>query len=600
MSRKAKQYILITNDLIWVITGWLMSLYLIGFYIDHNFNEYFQLTIIYGILYVLAGMLFRNFKAIVRFFGIRDAVELIYSNVASGFGVYLIGSVLFDGISKRFLFLLILFSTVGMVISRVIWRIYIDQKHGVKVPKDNATRLLIIGAGQAGNLFIGNFTKHPNKYAIIGAVDDNPEKQGIYIKGVPILGTIDDVPNIVIEKHIDMITITAPSMPAEIVERVVRMGNECGIKVNQMPEIERVLSGQYKVEMKDIDIADLLGRKEIKLDDEPVEKAVAGKTILVTGAGGSIGSEICRQILRFKPAHLILLGHGENSIYQIDQEIHGMHLEDIEITPVIADIQDKEHIEFLMQHYKPDYVYHAAAHKHVPLMEYNPTEAVKNNIYGTYNVAKAAEKAGVKKFVMISTDKANNPPNVMGATKRIAEMIVTGLDKNSPTTFSAVRFGNVLGSRGSVIPLFKKQIAEGGPVTVTHPEMRRYFMTIPEASRLVIQAGALAKGGELFILNMGEEVYIKDLAKKMITLSGHSEDDIEIKYVGIRPGEKLHEELLLNDETTDRQISDQIFVGRVHNKSLDEIKEFVDGLDLITDQGDLSKKLTSFVHREVD
>ncbi|OFK20979.1 short-chain dehydrogenase [Aerococcus sp. HMSC072A12] len=599
MSRKTKKLILMLNDLVCVGIGALLTVYLISYYVQTDFSHYSLITGIYYLIYVLAGLYFHNFSALVRFFGLRDAQEIVISNLLAGAGAFIAGTILFTVISHRYLFLLTLFAIVGMLLTRVIWRLYIDRKNGVKLAEQEATRLLIVGAGQAGNLFIENFSKHPEKYAIIGAVDNDPQKQNIYIKGVPILGKLDDIPQIVDKKRIDMITITAPSMPAEVVEQVVRMGNDLDITVNQMPAVERVLAGEYKMAMKEIEISDLLGRKEIELDDEPVIDSISNQVILVTGAGGSIGSEICRQIIRFGPAQLILLGHGENSIYLINQELRNLGQSNIKITPVIADIQDREHLDFLMQRYQPDIVYHAAAHKHVPLMEWNPTEAVKNNIYGTYNVAKAAEKAGVKKFVMISTDKANNPPNVMGATKRIAEMIVTGLNKDSQTTFSTVRFGNVLGSRGSVIPLFKKQIAAGGPVTVTHPDMRRYFMTIPEASRLVIQAGALAEGGELFILNMGEEVYIKDLAKKMIALSGHSEDEIEITYTGMRPGEKLYEELLLNDETTDRQIDENIFVGRVHNKSLEEIKAFVDSLDLVTDRGDLNEKLTSFVHRDV-
>ena len=587
------------NDLVCVGIGALLIVYLIKYYVATDFGHYSIVTGIYYLIYVLAGLYFHNFSALVRFFGLRDAQEVVVANLIAGAGAFIVGTILFTVISHRYLFLLLLFATVGMILTRVIWRLYIDRKNGVKMAEDEATRLLIVGAGQAGNLFIENFSKHPEKYAIIGAVDNDPQKQNIYIRGVPILGTLEDIPQIVDNKRIDMITITAPSMPAEVVEQVVRIGNDLDITVNQMPEVERVLAGEYKMAMKEIEISDLLGRKEIELDDEPVIDSISNQVIMVTGAGGSIGSEVCRQIVRFGPAQLILLGHGENSIYLINQELRNLDLPNVKFTPIIADIQDKDHLDFLMQSYQPDIVYHAAAHKHVPLMEWNPTEAVKNNIYGTYNVAKAAEKAGVKKFVMISTDKANNPPNVMGATKRIAEMIVTGLNKDSQTTFSAVRFGNVLGSRGSVIPLFKKQIAAGGPVTVTHPDMRRYFMTIPEASRLVIQAGALAEGGELFILNMGEEVYIKDLAKKMIALSGHSEDEIEIKYTGMRPGEKLYEELLLNDETTDRQIDENIFVGRVHNKSLEEIKAFVESLDLVTDQGDLNEKLTSFVHRDV-
>lgn len=486
-----------------------------------------------------------------------------------------------------------------MILSRILWKTYIDWKNLVNAGRqEDVPRLLLVGAGEGANIFIENFAKHPDRFSIIGLVDDDPNKQSTYLRGVPVLGAIDDLPKIIPNRRIETITITAPSLSSEKVEQVLRYGNEHGASVNQMPEAERVLSGEYKMQMKEIDIADLLGRKEIRLDDQPVIDAIGGKVIMVTGGGGSIGSEICRQVLKFGPSKLYFVGHGENSIYQLDQELSQMNLSHIQTIPVIADIQDKEHMVEIMNLYQPDIVYHAAAHKHVPMMEYNPTEAVRNNVYGTYNVAYAASKAGVERFVMISTDKANNPPNIMGATKRIAEMIVTGMDKESKTTFSAVRFGNVLGSRGSVIPLFKKQIAAGGPITVTHPEMRRYFMTIPEASRLVIQASALAEGGELFILNMGKEVYIKDLARKMIALSGYREEEIPIVYTGIRPGEKLYETLIMDDEVTDKKIDENIFVGKVKNKSLEEIKTFVEGLDLSGKDNRLTDKVTEFVHRD--
>ena len=351
---------------------------------------------------------------------------------------------------------------------------------------------------------------------------------------------------------------------------------------------------------KEISISDLLGRDEVELDDSDALRQISGKDILVTGAGGSIGSEICRQLAKFAPKTIYLLGHGENSIYLINQEFAQKDLPNTRIIPIIADVQDKEHIEQIMQTYKPDIVYHAAAHKHVPLMEANPTEAVKNNVFGTLNVATAAKNANVDVFVMVSTDKANNPPNVMGASKRIAEMLVTGMDKvSNHTKFAAVRFGNVLGSRGSVIPVFKKQIEKGGPVTVTDFRMRRYFMTIPEASRLVIQAGSKAEGGELFILDMGKEVLILDLAKKMIKLSGFTEKEIPIVESGIRPGEKLYEELLLTDETTGQKVDDKIFVGKITSQPIEEIYEFVESLDLTAVNDDtLNKKLVDFVHRD--
>jgi FlaA1/EpsC-like NDP-sugar epimerase len=328
--------------------------------------------------------------------------------------------------------------------------------------------------------------------------------------------------------------------------------------------------------VKDVSVEDLLGREQIKLDVESIADKLQGQTILVTGAGGSIGSEICRQISKFSPAEIILLGHGENSIYTIEIELKNMYKNKIEFYTEIADVQDKKKIIEIMKKYSPRYVYHAAAHKHVPLMERNPEEAVKNNIIGTKNVAEAADLSGVNTFVMVSTDKAVNPTSVMGSSKKLAEMIVQYMDMKSKTKFVAVRFGNVLGSRGSVIPLFKKQILAGGPVTVTHPEMVRYFMTIPEASRLVIQAGVLARGGEIFVLDMGEPVKIVDLARNLIHLSGYTEDDIEIKFTGMRPGEKLFEELLNEKEVHNKQVFPKIYIGKSLDVNLDNINELID------------------------
>ena len=367
-----------------------------------------------------------------------------------------------------------------------------------------------------------------------------------------------------------------------------------------MPSVEDIVQGTYEVnEFKEIDVTDLLGREEVKLDMEQIASQLSGQTVLVSGAGGSIGSEICRQIIRFSPKRILLLGHGENSIYLVHRELKPMaDKNQIDLVPVIADIQDRERIFEVMKTYKPDRVYHAAAHKHVPLMEYNPTEAVKNNIYGTKNMAEAAKAAGVQSFVMISTDKAVNPPNVMGATKRIAEMIVTGLNEKGKTNFVAVRFGNVLGSRGSVIPVFKEQIKNGGPITVTDFRMTRYFMTIPEASRLVLQAGSLAKGGEIFVLDMGEPVKIVDLAKKMIKLSGADREAIKITEAGIRPGEKLYEELLSTSENTKEQVYEKIFVGKVTNEPIDLVLDFVKDTEQLNDD-QLKKQLVDFANGKI-
>lgn len=356
-----------------------------------------------------------------------------------------------------------------------------------------------------------------------------------------------------------------------------------GVELLKMPNIEDVMSGELEVnQLKKVEVEDLLGRDPVELDMDMISNELTNKTILVTGAGGSIGSEICRQVCNFYPERIILLGHGENSIYLINRELRNRFGKNVDIVPIIADVQNRARMFEIMETYKPYAVYHAAAHKHVPLMEENPEEAVRNNILGTKNTAEAAKNAEVKKFVMISTDKAVNPPNVMGASKRIAEMIIQSLnDETHRTNFVAVRFGNVLGSRGSVIPLFKSQIEEGGPVTVTHPEMTCYFMTIPEASRLVLQAGALAEGGEVFVLDMGEPVKIVDLARNLIKLSGKKEDDIRITYTGIRPGEKMFEELMNKDEVHPEQVFEKIYRGKVQHMKCNEVEAIIQ--DIVND-----------------
>lgn len=369
-------------------------------------------------------------------------------------------------------------------------------------------------------------------------------------------------------------------------ERLKEINNIChmdGVELLKMPNIEDVMSGELEVnQLKKVEVEDLLGRDPVELDMDMISNELTNKTILVTGAGGSIGSEICRQVCNFYPERIILLGHGENSIYLINRELRNRFGKNVDIVPIIADVQNRARMFEVMETYKPYAVYHAAAHKHVPLMEDNPEEAVRNNILGTKNTAEAAKNAEVKKFVMISTDKAVNPPNVMGASKRIAEMIIQSLnDEAHRTNFVAVRFGNVLGSRGSVIPLFKSQIEEGGPVTVTHPEMTRYFMTIPEASRLVLQAGALAEGGEVFVLDMGEPVKIVDLARNLIKLSGKKEDDIRITYTGIRPGEKMFEELMNKDEVHPEQVFEKIYRGKVQHMKCNEVEAIIQ--DIVND-----------------
>ncbi|WP_235042520.1 polysaccharide biosynthesis protein [Enterococcus faecium] len=548
--------------------------------------------------YLFYGSLFKVFTRINRYTNLREIIAIFSSLSASAASSILILLFINRRYSLRLVIFAYLLSLLLIIGSRLIWRIYIETKNMRYVSADSAKNTLIVGAGEGGRILYNSFlgSKTAQDIHVVGFVDDDPNKRNTYLSGKKVLGALKDIPELIEKYDIQMVTIAIPSLSRKKLRRIFELVESAHVKVNTMPSIEELASGKISVsKLKTIDVVDLLGRDEVKLDIESIKDQITDKVILVTGAGGSIGSEICRQIIQFNPAKLLLLGHGENSIYLIDRELRTHHQNcPTEIVPIIADIQDREKINEIMEQYHPDIVYHAAAHKHVPLMEYNPKEAVKNNIFGTKNVAEAAKAAKVKNFVMVSTDKANNPPNVMGSTKRIAEMIVTGLNEVGCTKFSAVRFGNVLGSRGSVIPVFREQIAQGGPITVTDFRMTRYFMTIPEASRLVIQSGALAKGGEIFILDMSEPVKIVDLAKNMIRLSGYSEDEIEIIETGIRPGEKLYEELLLDKERNDEAVYEKIFVGNIKGYSIQKVMDFVKSLP--QDDEQLAKDIVTFAN----
>lgn len=479
--------------------------------------------------------------------------------------------------------LLLVISIGGVRLSMRVFREFFADSSVM----ENAKPTLIVGAGAAGTLLVRQMLMHPAmRMDPIAFVDDDPDKLRKDIYGVRILGAIKDIERIVDTMGITKVVIAMPSLPIKKLNEVYDVARKTGAECVILPNIDDVMSGNLHVQqLRNVEIEDLLGRDPVHLDQSMIEKQLRGKKILVTGAGGSIGSEICRQVAKFKPKEIIILGHGENSIYQLNMELVGKYSQHFTITPVIADVQDRKRIFEVMDKYKPDVVYHAAAHKHVPLMELNPREAVKNNILGTRNVAEAASHARVKSFVMVSTDKAVNPPNIMGATKRLCEMIVQDMATRSEyTKFVAVRFGNVLGSRGSVIPLFKKQIAEGGPITVTHPDIVRYFMTIPEAAQLVIQAGSLARGGEIFVLDMGQPVKIVDLAKNLIRLSGFDEGDIEIKFTGLRPGEKMYEELLNEGEVNPKQVFPKIHIGIADNSKINRVYDFIENFESYTDQ----------------
>jgi FlaA1/EpsC-like NDP-sugar epimerase len=462
--------------------------------------------------------------------------------------------------------------------SRFCWRLYRDS---LNKRLDDRKRTLIIGAGSAGTMVARQLLKNKESDLLpVGFIDDDTKKHQLDILNIPVLGGVRQIENIVRDLKIENIVIAIPSLSKKELNTIFQECAKTKAKTKILPMLEDLVTGKVSVnQFRDVRVEDLLGRDPVELDLEIISDNISDKIVLVTGAGGSIGSEICRQISKFSPKQLILLGHGENSIYSIEMNLKELFKNSsIQFVTEIAELQDAKKMMDVMHTYQPDVVYHAAAHKHVPLMERNPEEAVKNNIIGTLNAATAASWSGVNTFVMISSDKAVNPTSVMGATKRLAEMIIQDLNNKSDTKFVAVRFGNVLGSRGSVIPHFKKQIEKGGPITVTHPDMVRYFMTIPEASRLVIQAGALAKGGEIFVLDMGDPVKIVDLATNLIKLSGYSIEEIGIEFTGIRPGEKLYEELLEKTEIHDKQIYPKIYIGKTSQLYINEVEELINSL----------------------
>lgn len=558
------------------------------------------LVVAYGV-YGMTAIKFDVVTILYKYTGLQDMIR-VFLAVTIGFLVSaLFGFFLIGFMSLRFLLLVYLLSLLTICGEYVLVRSAYEmwQKRTETTSEKRKINTLLVGAGEAGRLFLQQMQKNDNQMNIVGLVDDDHRKHGMKLFGVPIVGGTKMIPTWMNTKEIQQITIAIPSLKSTDLDRIVSICKETRVPVNLIPSIEDVMAGRLLVQQfKEVDVVDLLGRDEIQLDTDQISTSIREKTLLVSGAGGSIGSEITRIVSSFSPKELILLGHGENSIYQIHKELSKKYGKKIELIPIIADIQDRERIFHIMERYQPDIVYHAAAHKHVPMMEYNPYEAVKNNVYGTKNMAEAAKKAGVGTFIMVSTDKAVNPPNVMGATKRIAEMLVTSFNEPGKTKFAAVRFGNVLGSRGSVVPLFREQIRSGGPVTVTDFRMTRYFMTIPEASRLVIQAGALANGGEIFILDMGRPVKIVDLARKMIELSGYTEEDIPVIETGIRPGEKLYEELLVASEITGKKVYDKIFVGRVVRGSMLETMHFLQQLEKLSEQ-EMKKELIAFARERL-
>ncbi|HEY7637571.1 MAG TPA: nucleoside-diphosphate sugar epimerase/dehydratase [Gemmatimonadales bacterium] len=495
------------------------------------------------------------YRRLWRYAGIVEVERVISASALSGLACLVLGLVVLPGLrlTEMRVPISVLFMDgllTGAAASLPRFAVRSLGRRGQRRRLEDARRAIIAGAGAAGEMIVKELLGHPQLgLNPIGFVDDDASKHGHRMCDLPVLGALSAIPDIVSQYDIDEIVIAMPRAPGRIVRRVVKAALQAGAKTRTIPGMYDILSGRVTVaSLREVEIQDLLRRDPIQTDLQQVRSLATGETVLVTGAGGSIGSELCRQLARLEPAQILLLGHGENSIFDIELELAEAY-PNLTLVPLIADVRDRERMRRVIQQYQPYAVFHAAAHKHVPLMEGNLAEAITNNVLGTRNVAELSAELGVEHLVLISTDKAVRPTNVMGATKRVAEQIVQDIAESHRRNFVAVRFGNVLGSRGSVVPTFLRQIQSGGPVTVTHPEMRRYFMTIPEAVQLVLQAGAIGKGGEVFVLNMGEPVKILDLATDLIRLSGlEVGTDIEIRFTGTRPGEKLYEELFFSSE----------------------------------------------------
>ena len=550
--------------------------------------------------YLIVFYLFRMYKSLWTYAGTDEFILAIAGGVVAHFASVLILNL--SGFSIPYtiellagIFAIIL--TCGFRISfRIMRRLQIiaGRSSGRKM------RALIVGGGQAGSIVINEMKKSKSgSYIPVGIIDDDNYKKGTSILGVKVYGNRQRIVDSANRLEADIILLAIPSLGNKDKSEIIDICKHTNCRIKIIPGVmdfyqnENVLS-----KIRDVDVEDLLGREPITLEMQGISDYLEGKTIVVTGGGGSIGSELCRQIARFNPMRLVIIDIYENNAYDLQNELK-YEFPDLDLKVIIASVRDKKRLDSIFKEFKPDVVFHAAAHKHVPLMEYSPSEAVKNNVFGTLNTAEVADKYGVKRFVLISTDKAVNPTNIMGASKRMCEMVIQGMDTISQTEFVAVRFGNVLGSNGSVIPLFKKQIERGGPVTITHKEITRFFMTIPEAAQLVIQAGAYASGGEIFVLDMGKPVKIYDLALDLIKLSGLTPGkDIEIKVTGLRPGEKLYEELLMDEEGLSKTTHDKIFIGRASQINIDELKSKLEELRFFLDnqsKADIAQKISEVV-----
>lgn len=559
---------------------------------SHFWQGLVVVLIVKPIVFIASG-LYRN---LWRYASLQDGIEIAkvvtVSSVVSAFAVMYFRHITTYPRSIFMLDWILLFAMV--VASRLVWRIY---RETFILPRISAVgqRTLIIGAGDAGNLLLREIRRQgTSPYQVVGFVDDDEGKIGMRMHGLPVLGNTSQLKSLISRHAIEDVIIAIPSAGGKVLREIVKSCERCKVRFKTLPGICDIIEGKISItQIKDVDIEDLLGREAVNLDEGSIRNYLTGKRVLVTGAAGSIGSEVCRQVARYAPAKLLLLDSAETPLYHIEKELSKKHPE-LRIVPVLADIRQNNRLESVFETFMPEVVFHAAAYKHVPMVEYNPVEAITNNVMGTRRLADCAHRFGVATFVMISTDKAVNPTNIMGASKRVAEIYVQALARKSKTKFTTVRFGNVLGSNGSVIPLFMEQIRHGGPVTVTHRDVIRYFMTIPEATQLVLQTGCIGNGGEIFVLDMGEPIRIVDLAEELISLSGMTPyDDIDIVFTGLRPGEKLFEELLIEGEGIMPTTHHKIKVLESLQVDFKQLEAQLNTLDMVANSNNLTKLMES-------
>ncbi len=591
MKRFFRSFSWVILDIVFINVSLILSLILrFGEDWGTYFHVYRELIIYLTGFFLLFAVIFRLYKRIWRYLSVGDLFRIAEVVTGGIFGTVLCLNLVKGIAFPRTVVALTWFFSLALVGgSRLVWRLYCERKGALNRGQE---RILIVGAGDAGEVISREIIRRPDLGKLVGFVDDDNEKIGKRIHNVRVLGNIEGINGILEGEQVSTVIISIPEASGKEIRRIVDNIKNKEVKIKILPGLYELVDGKVSVSrIRDIRIEDLLGREPVDLNLEEISGYLQGKRVMVTGGGGSIGGELARQICRFSPKSLVLLDHSENGLFHINLELErkwsGVEME---IGLVVADIRDRDKMDKIFKRYRPEVVFHAAAHKHVPMMEFHPDEAVMNNIIGTKNVAELADEYGAERVVMISTDKAINPTSVMGASKRVAEMVVKELGEKSKTKFVAVRFGNVLESNGSVVPMFKQQIAEGGPVTVTDREVKRYFMTLPEASQLVIQAGALGKGGEVFVLDMGEPVKVLDMAEELIRLSGlEVGEDIEIKIVGLRPGEKMFEEIMTEEERSGvlgDSGHEKIFIAKVEEVEGEKLKKDIEELRVLAKEMD--------------